>query len=81
MPDCWLRTPDAALALACSQNHLKRQRDTHGGFLVEGEDYCPGTSRTAPITWNIDRIRAAFVYRGRQVRKAGADVQQLVEAN
>lgn len=81
MPDYWLRKPDAALALACSQNHLKRLRDTHGGFLVEGEDYCPGTSRTAPITWNIDRIRAAFVYRGRQVRKAGADVQQLVEAN
>jgi len=33
----WLRTPMAAMALGCSQNHLKRCRDTHGGFLVGGE--------------------------------------------
>jgi hypothetical protein len=40
----WLRTPMAAMALGCSQNHLKRCRDTHGGFLVGGEHYILGTS-------------------------------------
>ena len=77
MPDCWLRTPEAALALACSQNHLKNCRDIRGGFLEEGTHWCPGTSRTAPITGNVDQIRAAFVYRGRQVRKAA----QLAKAS
>ena len=43
----WLRTPEAATALGCSQNHLKRCRDSHGGFLVGGEDYILGISHTA----------------------------------
>lgn len=60
----WLRTPAAATTLGCSQNHLKRCRDTHGGFLVGGEHYILGTSHSAAILWNVPEIRKAFHYRG-----------------
>ena len=60
----WLRTPAAAVALGCSQNHLKRSRDTHGGFLVGGEHYLLGSSHSACILWNIDAIRQAWHHQG-----------------
>jgi hypothetical protein len=56
----WLKTPHAAMELGCSQNYLKRSRDTHGGILVGGVHYCLGTSHSAPITWNVDEIRKAW---------------------
>lgn len=62
--DEWLRTPAAAHALGCSQNHLKRCRDTHGGFLVGGEHYILGASHSSAILWHVPSIRAAFHYRG-----------------
>ena len=34
-----LKTPQAADALGCSVSYLKRQRDTHGGFLGLGKHY------------------------------------------
>jgi hypothetical protein len=60
----WLRTPMAAVALGCSQNHLKRCRDSHGGFLVHGEHYILGISHSAPIIWNVEAVRAAFHQQG-----------------
>jgi hypothetical protein len=60
----WLKTPDAAMALGCSQNHLKRNRDTHGGILIGGIHYCLGTSRSAPITWNVAEIRKTWHQQG-----------------
>lgn len=60
----WLRTPAAAVALGCSQNHLKRCRDSHGGFLVGGEHYILGCSHSAAILWNVDAIRQAWHYQG-----------------
>jgi len=60
----WLRTPAAAVALGCSQNHLKRCRDSHGGFLVGGEHYILGCSRSAAILWNVEAIRQAWHYQG-----------------
>ena len=79
-PQQWLRTPMAAMALGCSQNHLKRCRDTHGGFLVGGEDYILGTSHSAAILWNVDAIRAAFHYRGMLRQRGEAAVKQAVGA-
>ena len=60
----WLRTPAAAVALDCSQNHLKRCRDSHGGFLVGGNHYILGTSHSAAILWNVSAIREAFHEKG-----------------
>jgi hypothetical protein len=68
------------MALGCSQNHLKRCRDTHGGFLVGGEDYILGTSHSAAILWNVDAIRAAFHYRGMLRQRGEAAVKQAVGA-
>jgi hypothetical protein len=79
-PQQWLRTPMAAMALGCSQNHLKRCRDTHGGFLVGGEHYILGASHSAPIVWNVDAIRAAFHYRGMLRQRGEAALKQAVEA-
>lgn len=76
----WLRTPAAAVALGCSQNHLKRCRDTHGGFLVGGEHYILGASHSAAIVWNIDAIRAVFHYRGMLRQRGDAALKQAVEA-
>lgn len=79
-PQQWLRTPAAATALGCSQNHLKRCRDTHGGFLVGGEHYILGTSQTAPITWNVEAVRQAFHYRGMLRQRGEAALKQTVGA-
>ncbi len=79
-PQQWLRTPMAAMALGCSQNHLKRCRDTHGGFLVGGEHYILGTSHSASILWNVDAIRAAFHHRGMTRVRGEAALKQAVGA-
>jgi hypothetical protein len=76
----WLRTPTAAEALGCSQNHLKRCRDSHGGFLVGGEDYILGSSHSASILWNVERIRAAFHHRGVIRQRGEAMLKQAVGA-
>ena len=44
-----LKTVDAAIALAMSQGHLKRQMDFKGGPLIAGEDYFLGAYKTSPI--------------------------------
>lgn len=80
LPEQWLRTPAAATALGCSQNHLKRCRDIHGGFLVGGEHYILGTSRSAAILWNVDAIRAIFHYRGMLRQRGEAALKQAAEA-
>jgi len=76
----WLRTPAAAVALDCSQNYLKRLRDTHGGFLVGGEHYILGPSHSAAILWDVDAIRAAFHYRGMLRQRGEAALKQAVGA-
>jgi hypothetical protein len=76
----WLRTPTAAVALGCSQNHLKRCRESHGGFLVGGEDYILGPSHSAAILWNVEKIRAAFHYRGMLRQRGEAALKQAVGA-
>ena len=76
----WLRTPMAAMALGCSQNHLKRCRDSHGGFLVGGEDYILGPSHSAAILWNVEKIRAAFHYRGMLRHRGEAALKQAAGA-
>lgn len=70
----------AAMALGCSQNHLKRCRDTHGGFLVGGEHYILGTSHSASILWDVEAIRAAFHYRGMLRQRGEAALRQAVGA-
>lgn len=79
-PQQWLRTPAAAMALGCSQNHLKRCRDTHGGFLVGGEHYILGPSHSAAILWNVEAIRQAFHYRGMLRQRGEAVLKQAVGA-
>jgi hypothetical protein len=74
----WMRTPQAAIALGCSQNHLKRSRDTHGGFLVAGEHYVLGASRSTSILWDVDAIRAAFHYRGLLLQRGEQALKQAV---
>ena len=76
----WLRTPTAAVALGCSQNHLKRCRDSHGGFLVGGEDYILGPSHSAAILWNVEKIRAVFHYRGMLRQRGEAALKQAAGA-
>jgi hypothetical protein len=70
--ETWLPTPAAAVALGCSQSHLKRSRDIDGGSLEGGIDYCLGSSSNAPITWHIERCRAKFHTAGLLARKANA---------
>ena len=76
----WLRTPMAAMAQVCSQNHLKRCRDSQGGFLVHGEHYINGASHSAPIVWNVEAIRTAFTYHGMLRQRGEAALKQAVGA-
>ncbi len=75
----WLRTSDAAEELACSTSFLKRNRETHGGFLIAEEDYILGASKTAPIVWNTESCRKKFHYRGRRLRDAESAADQLLQ--
>lgn len=68
LTDHWLPTTQAARALGCSPQHLKRQRDLYGGFLESGVHYTLGTSATASIIWEIESCRSAFHRRGLRVR-------------
>lgn len=70
MTTIWLTTRPASEALGCSPEHLKRQRDIYGGFLEAGVHYALGSSITAPITWDVELVRAAFHRRGLDLRKA-----------
>ena len=63
-----LKTPQAADALGCSVSYLKRQRDTHGGFLELGKHYHRKPSSNASITWDVDLIRAEMNKRTRASR-------------
>ena len=79
-----LRTPDAARYLQVSESHLKRLRDTHGGFLVARDHYLPGASSNAAIRWDVDAIQTELIKRGRMrqsERKARRDklVAELLE--
>ncbi len=73
----WLPTRPAAIALGCSPEHLKRQRDVHGGFLEAGVHYALGSSATASITWEIEGCRAAFHRRGLQARRMVNEFKQI----
>ena len=73
-----LRTPDAAQHLQVSQSYLKSLRDTHGGFLVGGEDYFLGASSNASIRWDVDRIQKELHKRGRIQRKADQLIKELI---
>jgi hypothetical protein len=68
--ETWLPTPAAAVALGCSQSHLKRSRETSGGPLDGGVDYALGSGSNTPITWNVERCRAKFHRSGLLARKA-----------
>ena len=72
---CWLPTRRAAMQLGCSPEHLKRQRDSKGGFLEAGTHYSLGMSVTAPITWNVELAREAFHRRGVCARKTSIGAQ------
>lgn len=76
----WLRTPMAAMALGCSQNHLKRSRDTHGGFLVGGEHYILGSSNSAAILWNVDAIRQKWHEQGMKRYQAANEITKELQA-
>ena len=56
----WLPTSRAALALCRSADTLKRKRDSQGGFLEHGYNYCLGDTPNSPITWHIERCIRAF---------------------
>tara|TARA_E500000178_G_C16915461_1_gene704720 strand:+ start:758 stop:988 length:231 start_codon:yes stop_codon:yes gene_type:complete len=68
--DLVLRTSEAALALGCSTDTLKRKRESQGGFLEAGVHYFYGDCTNSPITWNIEKCREAFHQRGIQARQA-----------
>ena len=53
----WVTTTEASRLLGRSASFLKRQRESHGGFLESGTHYALAPSSNAPITWNVPLIR------------------------
>jgi hypothetical protein len=64
MPEQWLRTPAAAIAVGCSERTLKRQQDVRGGCLNLGEHYRHGPSANSSYLWNVERTIDALAHRG-----------------
>lgn len=76
----WLPTPAAAIALGCSQSHLKRSRDSHGGPLRSGIEYRYLGSANAAILWNVEACRERFHHHG-QLLRTGDSVIREVQAH
>tara|TARA_B100002051_G_scaffold255653_1_gene271492 strand:- start:1423 stop:1695 length:273 start_codon:yes stop_codon:yes gene_type:complete len=64
--DQWLPTPAATAALKCSPSFLKRNRDTAGGFLINGVHWRWGVGHSSPIFWNVPAIQKLLNERGLQ---------------
>ena len=64
MPEQWLRTPAAAIAVGCSERTLKRQQDVRGGCLNLGEHYRHGPSANSSYLWRTDLVIEALAHRG-----------------
>ena len=75
----WLPTPAAAIALVCSQSHLKRSRDSHGGPLRSGTEYRYQGGSSAPILWNIEACRDRFHHHGQLIRAGAAVLREVAE--
>ena len=67
----WVTTTEASRLLGRSASFLKRQRESHGGFLESGTHYALAPSSNAPITWNVPLIRDELNRRARLVRSEG----------
>jgi hypothetical protein len=76
----WLRTPNAATYLCCSQNHLKRNRDINGGPLIGGVHYCLGNSHSAAITWNVNEIRKLWHQQGMMRKQVANQIINELQA-
>lgn len=66
----FLPTPQACAELGVSASFLKRNRDTHGGFLQPERHYLYGAGPNSAIRWEVDAIRATLHERGMQRRRA-----------
>mgnify|MGYP007063407589 CR=1 FL=1 len=75
----WLRTPDAAKELGVSADFLKRNRDSHDGFLEEGKHYVLGSALNASIRWEVEACRDRIHKHGRLVREAHLQLKKLQE--
>lgn len=75
----WLPTPAAAIALGCSQSHLKRSRDSHGGSLRSGTEYRYLGSSNAPIRWNVEACRERFHQHGQLIRAGAAALREAAQ--
>ena len=71
------RTSDAARFLNISNNYLKSLRESHGGFLIEGEDYFLGVSVTDSIRWDVEKIRKKMSDRGRLISEGRRIAREL----
>tara|TARA_Y100001972_G_scaffold114706_1_gene150591 strand:+ start:130 stop:375 length:246 start_codon:yes stop_codon:yes gene_type:complete len=73
------RTSDAARYLGISNNYLKNLRESHGGFLVEGEDYFLGVSVTDSLRWDVEKIRRKMSDRGRLISEGRRIARELAK--
>ena len=67
--NAWAPTTEASRLLGRSPSYLKRQRETHGGFLEAGRHYAMAPSANAPITWNVSLIREELHRRALLMRR------------
>jgi len=65
----WVPTTEASRLLGRSASYLKRQRETHGGFLEAGIHYSMAPSSNAAITWNVSLIRKDLHRRAQLTQK------------
>ena len=72
-----LRTSLAAQHLGISNNYLKNLRESHGVFLIEGEDYFLGVSVTDSIRWDVEKIRKKMSDRGRLISEGRRIAREL----
>ena len=76
----WFPTKEAKEILGVSDQYLKKNRDTHGGFLEEEVHYRFGPNSNSPIYWAVDEIIKIFHLRGKLYRAGRKAVNELTGA-
>ena len=62
--ETWLTTRQAVAILGISEWSLRKYANSETGFLVEGEHFRKGPTRTSRTAWHLEAVKEAMLEQG-----------------
>ena len=62
--EIWLTTRQAVAILGISEWSLRKYANSETGFLVEGEHFRKGPTRTSRTAWHMEAVKEAMLEQG-----------------